>query len=176
MYTVRLVHQFYEIIWSQRLTEEVCKQYRMTNREQPNEMQLDVYVRARMRIPVSMETVVCVSHSAQWESKWRLLIYYQRWCIDWLIDGAVRRIPGNVALPSCQSLGILPSFFSHWSRNISWMRAPRHTKWAGICWTDSHDCSEIAICMKIKALFMHSVILNEKWFFFLLLMNTFSCM
>lgn len=34
----------------------------MTNREQPDEVQLDVYVRVRMRTPVAMETVVyCVS-------------------------------------------------------------------------------------------------------------------
>lgn len=33
----------------------------MTNREQPDEVQLDVYVRVKMRTPVAMETVVCVS-------------------------------------------------------------------------------------------------------------------
>lgn len=38
--------------------EKVCKRRRMTKTEQPNEMQLDVYVRARMRKPVAMETAV----------------------------------------------------------------------------------------------------------------------
>lgn len=42
----------------------------MTKTERPNEMQLDVYVRARMRKPVAMETavharIVRVTHSVQ---------------------------------------------------------------------------------------------------------------
>ena len=102
--------QFNEIMWLQHLTKKWPRNTGWLNREQPNEMQLDVYVRARMRIPVAMETVMCVSHSAQWESKWRLPIYYQRWCIDWLSDGGCqtnlrKRCPSTVT--SHRSHGIL---------------------------------------------------------------------
>lgn len=82
--------------------EKVCKRRRMTKTERPNEMQLDVYVRARMRKPVAMETAVRARMCA------RLRVsptrYNERasgdWpsSIDWLVNGAVRRIPGNLPL------------------------------------------------------------------------------
>lgn len=47
--------------------EKVCTEYRMTNREQLNELQLDIYARAMMRIPVAMETVACLPLSSMAE-------------------------------------------------------------------------------------------------------------
>lgn len=39
----------------------------MTIRAQPNQLQLDVYVQAWLRIPVAMETVVCLPLSSMEE-------------------------------------------------------------------------------------------------------------
>lgn len=151
MYTVR---QFYEIICSQRLTEEVCTQYRMTNREQPNELQLDVYVRARMRIPVAMETVVCLPFSSMGEQVETadLLSEMMHWLAHWWGCQTYPRTHCPTTLTSCQTPGILPEV----GRDFSWMREPGHMKRAGICWTHWHDCSETAICIKMKGLLSHS--------------------
>lgn len=57
----------------------------MTNKEQPNEMQLDVYVKAGMKKPVAMETLVCLPLSSMEEQvdTTNLLPEMMHWLVYW---------------------------------------------------------------------------------------------
>ncbi len=173
MYTGR---QLYEIIWSQRLTEEVCTHYTMTNREQPNELQLDVYVRARMRTPVAMETVVCLPFSSIGEQVETadLLSEMMHWLAHWWGCQTNPRRHGPTTLTSCQIPGILSFFFSYWSRQRFFMNERTRTHKEGrdmlnrqtwLQWNCHLRYNERTLQSFLKQFQLR----NERWFFFLAL-------
>lgn len=122
------VLQFYKTIWSQSLTKEVYTQYRMTNREQPNELQLGVYVQARMRTPVVMETVVCLPLSSMTEQVETvdLLSEMMQWLALWWGCQTNPRKHCPTTLTSCHTLpfplcpSILPFFLEQAERFYEW--------------------------------------------------------
>lgn len=109
----------YEIILLQCLTKEVCTQFRMTNRAA--KLITAGCLRAGEDESASCHSNSSVSHSAQEQvqSKCTLQIYYCRWCIDWLIDGAVRQAAGNIYLDHANLIPDSPVSSLSWHFNFS---------------------------------------------------------
>lgn len=155
-------HQFYEIMWS-CLTKEVCTQYKLTNLEQPE------WIAAGCLRAGEDENTGCHGNSSG--SPIQLNRRASGDCQSVIRDDA---LIGSLMELSDESPETFPhhanlppdswhfTFFFHAEEGgyFSWMKGPRHTKRAGICWTDRLDCTETATCIIMKRLFIQSVILE----------------